>query len=69
MEQEVENSRYALEKASFSLGWVKLEGKELLDKLIDMYSDSCKSLKSGCDAAKQAVAVLDAQISQSKTAA
>ena len=63
LEEEVKNHRFELERASFALGLLVGEFKEIVDKTIDITNDLCKAKKGACNTKKQAVDVLDSKIS------
>ncbi|EJK54609.1 hypothetical protein THAOC_25745, partial [Thalassiosira oceanica] len=63
LEEEVEKHRYALETASFTLGILVGEFKEVVDKTIDIKNDLCKAKKGACNVKKQAVDLLVSKIS------
>ena len=55
LEKEEENANYTWEMISFSLGWIKDETKDAVEKLISVLDDSCKTQKGACETTKQSL--------------
>ena len=67
MEEEVKNAHHALEWASFSLGIIVGEFKDLVDKTIDFWNDRCKEIRLPCETSKKATDALEAQMKMAAT--